>query len=248
MKAFARFLFRALHGALLSLGLLALLAAAAQFTNLPWRTYLTLAAAGDSAPTEPTHVLVMGGSGIPGESGFTRTYFGAEAARRHPRAQVLLAMPLDVDASYASRAYVDEFRLRGVAPERVRVVAGGRNTREQALRIAAALADQAAPVLLVVSDPYHIRRTAACLRRAFAERGRAVRLDGLPVFPLSIEDPLVFRAADLDAPNAAPVRSAVPDVGSALRLRYDFWNNLNYSVAVFREGAALFYYRLRRWI
>ena len=51
MKAFARFLFRALHGALLALGLLALLAAAAQFTNLPWRTYLTLAAAGDSAPT-----------------------------------------------------------------------------------------------------------------------------------------------------------------------------------------------------
>ena len=250
MKAAFRWVFRLVCAGLLLLGLLAVLFVAAQFTNWPWRTYKGLSEVPDGVRAPPTHVLVMGGSGIPGESGFTRTYFGAEAARRHPRAQVLLAMPLDVDASYASRAYVDEFRLRGVAPERVRVVAGGRNTREQALRLAETLASAPRPAqVLIVTDPYHVRRTAACVRKAAAERRLDVRLDALPVFQLSIDDPLVFRAAELDGPGPAPAaRAAAPDVGGAVRLRYDVWNNLGYVVDVLREAAALIYYRSRGWI
>ena len=250
MKTTGLILFRLARGALLLLGLLTLLVIAAQFTNLPWRTYKSLSEVPDPDPAAPTHILVMGGSGIPGESGFSRTYFGAQAALRNPQAEVLIAMPLGTNESFASRAYLDEFRLRGVAGERVRILAGGRNTREQALRLAEALSEQTHFIrVLIVSDPYHIRRTAACVRKAFADNHLKVRLDGLPVFPLSIEAPLEFIARDLDAPGPGPAaRAAIPDIGSSLRFRYNLWVNFSYTQAVLREYTALLYYRLRGWL
>ena len=250
MRTVCRFFFRLARAALAGLGALVLLAAAAQFTNLPWHAYKSFSQVPGAVREAPTHVLVMGGSGIPGESGLARTFFGAEAARLYPKAEVLIALPLGTNESYASRAYVGELRLRGVPARRIRVVSGGRNTREQALRLAEALAGQdRPPLLLIVTDPNHVRRTAACLRKAFADRKAAVRLDALPVFQLSIEDPLECLARELDAKVAAAApRAAVPDAGFSLRFRYEIWNNLGYSNAVLRETAALLYYRLRGWI
>ena len=250
MKAICRLFFRAVRAALAGLGLFVLLGGAAQFTNLPWQAYKSFSRVSGAVHESPTHILVMGGSGIPGESGLSRTFFGAEAARLHPEAEVLIALPLGTNESYASRAYVDELRLRGVPAKRLRLLAGGRNTREQALRLAEALAGQARPPLvLVVTDPNHVRRTAACIRKAFADRKTAVRLDALPVFQLSIEDPLEFLARELDAQaSAAAPRAVLPDAGFSLRFRYDVWNNLSYTQSVLRESTALLYYRLRGWI
>ncbi len=250
MRKTGRILFRLARATLLLIGSGTLLVAAAQFTNLPWRSYKSLSEVSDSDSAPPTHILVMGGSGIPGESGLSRTFFGAQAALRNPSAEVLIAMPLGTNESFASRAYVDELRLRGVPADRIRVLADGRNTREQALRLAESLAGRTGPVrILVVTDPYHIRRTAACVRKAFADLGREVGLAGLPVFPLSIEDPLVFIAGELDAPGTAPAaRAAVPDIGASLRFRYNLWVNFSYTQAVFREYSAMVYYRLRRWL
>ena len=248
MKAVCRLFFRVVRAALVGLGLLTLLGAAAQFTNLPWHAYKSLSEVPDASHGPPTHILVMGGSGIPGESGLARTFFGAQAAQRNPKAEVLIAMPLGTNESFASRAYFDELRLRGVPAKRLRLVAGGRNTREQALRLAETLSAQARPpLILVVTDPYHVRRTVACIRKAFAEKKLAVRLDGLPVFPLSIEDPLECLARDLDASGPVP-QPAIPDAGFSLRFRYEIWNNLGYTHSVLREAAALLYYRLRGWI
>jgi uncharacterized SAM-binding protein YcdF (DUF218 family) len=245
MKRFLRILFHLAHGALLLLGLLALLFASAQFTNLPWQAYKHLSELPSPSTAAPTHILVMGGSGIPGKSGLMRTFFGAQAARLHPDATVLIAMPLGTAQSDASRAYLDEIRLRGIPSDRIRILDGGRNTREQALRLAEHLGSRTnTATILIVSDPEHIRRTAACLRRVGIPN-----LQALPTFALSIEDPLPWRAADLDAPGSAPaVRAAVPDIGSSLRLRYNLWTNLDYTLDALRERTALLYYRLRDWI
>ena len=250
MKAVFRFAGRLVRAGLLLFGLLTLLVAAVQFTHLPWRAYKSLSEVPGLVQASPTHVLVMGGSGIPGESGLTRTYFGAQAARRNPQADVLIAMPLGTNESFASRAYFDELRLRGVPAKRIRILAGGRNTREQALRLAEALSGRPTPShVLIVTDPYHIRRTAACIRKAFADQNQEVQLDGLPVFALSIEDPLEIIAEDLDAPRPAPApRAAVPNAGFSLRFRYDLWGNFGYTLTVLREYSALLYYRLRGWI
>lgn len=252
MKIPVRFFFRMARGVVFLAGVLAMLAGAAQFTNLPWRAYRRLAECPEPSSREPTHILVMGGSGIPGKSGLMRTFYGAQAAARHPDADVLVAMPLEADDSAASRAYLAELRLRGVLPERMRILPRGRNTREQALRLAEHLGKAAASsTVLVVSDPEHIRRTAASLRKAGIPH-----LAALPAHPLSIEDPLPWRAAELDlhscsAPSAdcpPPPRSLVPDIGASMRLRYNLWANLGYTLEGLREYTAMAYYRLRGWL
>ena len=250
MKAAFRWVFRLARAVLFTLGLLALLFVAAQFTSLPWRAYKSLSEVPGGVRAPPTHVLVMGGSGIPGESGLSRTYFGAQAALRNPLAEVLIALPLGTNESFASRAYYDELRLRGVPAKRIRILAGGRNTREQALRLAEILSARPTPGhVLIVTDPYHVRRTAACIRKALADNHAQAQLDGLPVFALSIEDPLELIARDLDSPVPAPAaRPAVPNLGFSLRFRYDCWSNLGYTFAVLREYSALLYYRLRGWL
>lgn len=245
MKRFFRLFFRLGQGSLVLTGSLALLAAALQFTPLPWRAYAHLATVPAPASGPPTHILVMGGSGIPGPSGLMRTFVAAEAAAQYPGAEIWVAMPLSAGQSGASRAYLDELRLRGVAGARLRILDGGRNTREQALRLAAQLAGRPGPAcLLLVTDPEHIRRSAACIRKVCH-----AELIARPAFPVSIEDPLPWRAAELDGSGPAPAaRAAVPDVGASLRLRYNLWTNLGYTLDVLRETAALLYYRLRGWI
>jgi uncharacterized SAM-binding protein YcdF (DUF218 family) len=250
MKASFRILFRLARGALLLLGFLALLFAATQFTHLPWRAYKHLSEIPAPSHAPPTHILVMGGSGIPGESGLMRTFFGAQAAALYPDAVVLVAMPLGAAQSVSSRAYLDEIRLRGVASERIRILDGGRNTREQAIRLAEYLADRTnTPQVLIVTDPEHVRRTAASIRKACAKTQLEIQLEALPAFPLSLEDPLPWRAADLDAPGPSPAaRAAVPDVGSSFILRYNLWANLGYTQDALREYVAMLYYRLRGWL
>lgn len=250
MKAAFRWVFRLVCAGLLLLGLLAVLFVAAQFTNWPWRAYKGLSEVPDGVRAPPTHVLVMGGSGIPGESGLSRTYYGAQAAMQYPQAEVLIALPLGTNESFASRAYCEELRLRGVPAERIRILAGGRNTREQALRLAEVLSARTTPgQVLIVTDPYHVRRTAACIRKAVADRKQEVHLDGLPVFALSIEDPIELIARDLDSSaSELAARVAVPNLGFSLRFRYDFWSNLGYTFTVLREYSALLYYRLRGWL
>ena len=198
MKKPFRILFRLTHGALLLLGFLALLFFAAQFTRLPWRAYKSLF----SAPTAldhpgPTHILIMGGSGIPGESGLTRTYYGAQAAAQYPDATVLVAMPFSAAQSDASRAYLDELKLRGVSAGRMHILDGGHNTREQAVRLAETLVDCTNEVrVLIVTDAEHIRRTAACIREACKEEGVKILLGALPAEPFSIEDPVPGRTRE----------------------------------------------------
>ncbi|NLG34341.1 MAG: YdcF family protein [Lentisphaerae bacterium] len=237
---------------LVAAGAAALLAAALQFTGIPWRAYNRLADVPGATPLEPTHILLMGGSGIPGKSGLMRTYYAALAAARHPDADLLVAMPLGDDTSESSSAYLDELRLRGVLSERMRILPGGRNTREQALRLAEHLAQEIPTAsVLIVSDPPHIRRTAACLRRVGFRH-----LAAFPAHPVAIEDPLGWKAAELEIHSCtAPAESApppplpfVPDIGVSTTLRYNLWNNLGYSVDALREHTALLYYRLHGWI
>ncbi len=246
MKKPFRILLRTLRIALMSVGLLALLFIAVQFSPLPWRAYKGLWKVPSPSTESPTHILVMGGSGIPGESGLMRTFYAAQAAREHPDADLFIAMPLGAADSPASQAYRDEIQLRGISAERIHILEGGRNTREQALRLAELLAKETHDTcVLIVTSPEHTRRTAAAIRKTCE-----VPLHAFPAFPISLEDPLPWSAAELDTPEAAPATPliAVPDIGSSMRLRYTLWANLRYTHEAFREYAALFYYRLRGWI
>jgi len=245
MEKLFRILLRVTRIILMTMGGLALLFIAVQFSPLPWRIYKGLWEVPAPSTESPTHILVMGGSGIPGESGLMRTFYAAEAARQNPDADLFIAMPLGATDSPASQAYRDEIEWRGISGKRIHILEGGRNTREQAIRLAELLAKETnGTCVLIVTSPEHTRRTAAAIRKTCE-----VPLRAFPAFPISLEDPLPWAAAELDAPEPAPVaRTLIPDIGSSMSLRYSLWANLRYTHEALREYTALFYYRLRGWI
>lgn len=253
-------------GALACAGLAGGLLAALQFTQLPWKAYSFLA--GDGAVQgresgwEPTHILVMGGSGVPGESGLIRLWYAADAAAKHPGAPVWMALPCAEGdrGDPAAAAYAGELRLRGVEDVRCEPRACGANTREQALALvraldaggaaaAAAAEGQDAPRVLLVTSPEHVRRACLAVRRAARDAGRAIEVHGLAAENLSLDDHIA--ASDASAAMARTDGEAAPDGGSGgapAAFRYDFWNNAEYTLRSAREAVALLYYRARGWI
>ncbi len=102
MNRSVRLLGRLVHALLLLAGLLAGTALALQFTNLPWRAYRYLSEIPAGCPAPPSHILVMGGSGIPGPSGLMRTFYAARAAAEHPAAAYLTAAATPANRPCAS--------------------------------------------------------------------------------------------------------------------------------------------------
>lgn len=246
-----------------------LVGACLQFTGVPWACYRWLSGdGGEGFAGEATHVWVPGGSGVPGRSALMRTWYGAEAWKRDGgRGEVWVTLPLGVEESRDARAYAGELRMRGVSEEGMRVLGGGRNTREQAVRVVEALRAEGreGPAKVeVATSPEHVRRCVGALRKAAAEAGVAVKVRGRAAMDLSLDDAaLEWEAEELEAEGRVVGRTADGEllveveraagdgaggVGGAMWLRYGVWGNLQYSVDAVREGAALLYYWLKGWV
>lgn len=225
---------------LLEAGILFVILLGLCFTPAPWRVYRWLGTDGLVLDREPDRIVVLGGGGIPSESGLMRTYKAAEQSRRHPQAAVVIALPVSgpFDASDAARMR-DELVMRGVAQHRITFEAKARNTREQALRLAATPGIQPAEDrVLIVTSPEHMRRALLSFRQAgFGHVASA------SAFSHSVDADLRYQADELGG-DGIPT----PGVGESTTLRYAFWNNLSYEVRAARELFALAYYRLKGWI
>lgn len=203
------------------------------FTAVPWRWYNWLACRDAVLAEVPEFIVVLGGGGIPSESGLMRSYAAAQAALRYPNAMVVVAMPDPRDPSTA--AMFDELVLRGVDRRRLLHESQGRNTWEQARALRRMLAvDGVEPALLLVTSVDHTRRSLGALRKAgFREVG--VR----PADTVSLE-------ADLGIEPASAPQGRLPAVGST-QLRYGVWNNFGMLNRCVRESVALLYYRFQGW-
>lgn len=208
------------------------------FTPVPWKACNALGDDGSELAGPPDFIVVMGGGGIPSESGLMRTYAGAEAARRFPQARVVVCMPGDAAATNSTAGRMrDELVLRGVARPRVLFEDKGRNTREQAVNSFQLLrAAERQPAVLVVTSPEHMRRSLLSFRKA-----GFTRVAGAAARDANVE-------ADLRIRNEGPARTKAPDIGRSLLLRYQFWGNLGIEGRVLHELVALSYYKLRGWI
>jgi uncharacterized SAM-binding protein YcdF (DUF218 family) len=205
------------------------------FTNYPWYWYRWLSARDDVLRGTPDVIVVLGGGGIPSETGLMRSYVAAEAARHHTNALVVVAMPDARDPS--TRGMLDELAARGVSRERLRLEDQGRNTWEQARHLRRMLAAGGAdPAILLITSPDHMRRALGALRKA-----GFTRAGGRPADSVSL-------AADLSIEPAAETggRPGVPDVGS-VQVRYGIWNNFGLLNRCVRESVALLYYRVEGW-
>jgi uncharacterized SAM-binding protein YcdF (DUF218 family) len=206
-------------------------------TNLPWRWYGAMAYPGLNAASPPDVIVMMGGGGIPSESGLMRSWKAAEVARIYSNALVVVSMPND-GTETASSGIEHELMLRGVDPTRLLRESNGRNTREQALEVAAMLlTTNRVSVVGLVTSPEHMKRTWHSFSRA-----GLTQLIAYPSFAEEIKVDMSYDEAELGAPSLGGV------VGANDTAKYRFWDNLMVMVRCARETVAWWYYRAMGWL
>jgi uncharacterized SAM-binding protein YcdF (DUF218 family) len=223
----------------MALGVLLVVWAGLCFSSLPYRLFEWLGTDPRQLKDAPEFIVVLGGGGVPSESGLVRAYGGARAARLFPDSKLIVAIPEDhASPTSALSLMKQELMLRGVAPERIMAEKKGCNTRAQALNVLAMLGDKAADRrVLVITSPDHLKRAMLCFRKAGFKNAH-----GEGIYNESIEGDMVYQDKDLGG-NRIPALN----IGSMLLLRYEFWNNHGYLGRVLRELTAIAYYKLRGW-
>lgn len=168
-------------------------------------------------------IVVLGGEGIPSESGLMRTYTAAALRPLHPAARYVCSLPADGDPETSSVGRMrNELVLRGVPRATIQLEHRARNTHEQARAVRDLLGEGAlSEPLLLVTSPSHARRALLCFRKAGFTRVACV---------------------------PAVATSAEADMGAHVFARYGFWNLLETQVRYAREFTAMAWYKLRGWI
>jgi uncharacterized SAM-binding protein YcdF (DUF218 family) len=237
------------------------------FTTAPfWMWYkLSTKKAGIHRP--PDYIIVLGGGGMPSETGLMRTWYAARLANRFENSSVIIALPGKTGDSLSSvNLMKEELVLRGIAPERILLEDSGKNTRAQSLLIfrmimnddtgrknsllskyppglMKSLRTQTGPYrntfhsLVIVTSPEHLDRAVLAFRKA-----GFYFVDGLPAFDVAIESDITFLDYRLGG------RPWLPEIGNNLTARYTFWTQMHYEQLLMREYAALIYYWGKGWI
>jgi uncharacterized SAM-binding protein YcdF (DUF218 family) len=228
------------------------------FTTAPFWIWYNLGKKSSGIHRPPDFIVVMGGGGMPSESGLIRCWYAAKTANHFNRSKVIVALPGDTsDPKSSINAMKAELLLRGISPGRILVEDSGSNTRGQALNIFQLLSPShhltispfhhltispshhltISPSLLIVTSPEHLHRAVLSFRKA-----GFTRVDGQAAWEHAIESDLNFYGNKLGG------RKIIPDIGENLSLRYEFWTQMNYELLVLREWLALGYYKLKGWI
>lgn len=209
------------------------------FTTLPFRAYYSLGTKNSEILIPPATIVVLSGSGIPSADGLLRSYYAAKLANANPGAEIIIAMPGDLnDSTSDPHRLAAELVLRGLNKQSISFENEGRNTRGQALKLAAGKTpSQLNQAVTLVTSPEHMKRAVMAFRKC-----GFTMVSGLPTFGNSLSADLTFSDSEMKGNKMAP------PIGNNLQLRYQFWNHLNYEVLVIREYFGLGYYRLRGWI
>lgn len=237
MKAFLARMFR---GVLQTAGAVFILLLLAAVLGLPWPVYRWLGDVKTEVEGTPDVIVMMGGGGIPSESGLVRSWQTAREAARYPKARVLVAMPYEPGEGATNRSAIQrELILRGVAEHRLDQEGQGRHTHEQAVRVREMLDGREDKLrLMIVTSPEHVRRSV----RSFQKAG-FVHVRGRAGWSESIEADLTYGAEP-----SVTKPSASDWVGHSMTLRYRLWDNLGLMIRVSRELTALAYYKVKGWI
>jgi len=243
---------------LLSTGTLAALMIILALTTAPFWTWYGLGTKYSGIHRPPDYIVLMGGGGMPSESGLIRCYYTAIAGNYFTRSKIIVALPGNITDSLSSIQLIKkELILHGIAPERIMLEDSGTNTRAQAINILKLITNDKlqmtnllSPIindnssfvichssLLVVTSPEHLYRAVKTFRKA-----GFIKVDGIPAFEQALESDITFNARKLGGSKL------IPDVGENIALRYQFWSQMNYEFLVIREWLALTYYWLMGWI
>jgi len=209
------------------------------FTKIPFNAYYSLGTSNSNISKAPVTIILLSGNGIPSESGLIRAYYTARLAKENPQASIIISMPgVLTDSLGAPQLTARELEIRGIEKERISFENQGRNTREQAQKLAEGktAAQLNLPVTLVTA-PEHMKRAVLVFRKC-----GFTTVSGFPTFEFSLTTDLKFKDSDLKG------NKYVPSIGNNMQFRYQFWSHLKLEVLVIREYLGLAYYKLRGWI
>ena len=206
-------------------------------TEQPYWGYHWLGTSKSVMKWKPTHIIMLGGGGMPSQSNLMRSWYVEKAAKTFPEATVIIAIPGDTTDSLSTPQLVKkELILRGVNPDKIVFESEATNTRAQALNCQKSIKQQTS--VLLVTSPEHMRRSVLSFQKVGFEK-----VNALPAFENAIEADLSFKDDDLGGN-----KTGVPDVGESINMRYQLWNHLKYEILIAREMFALTYYRMRGWV
>ena len=220
----------------ISLGVMFLIMIILSFTSLPFWMYYYLGISHNNIKENPDYIVVLGGGGIPSESGLMRSYKAVEASKKYPNAKLIIALPGDVKDSVSSVNLMrHEIIKRGVDSLRILLEPKGTNTRMQAIMVSKII-DINTSVLIVTSPEHMYRATRTFIKAGIKNTG------GEPAFEDAIESALSYNDDELGG------NKYILDLGNNTQLRYQFWNHFKYQIIVYREYFAIAYYKLKGWI
>ncbi len=217
------------------LGVLFTLFVILSFTAAPFWMYYNLGNVTTGWSGKPDYIIVLGGGGIPSESGLMRTYRAYQEAVKFDSSKVIIALPGNIYDSLSSVNLMKyELVWRGIDSTRIILEPEGTNTRMQAINIKKITGYSS---VYIITSPEHTKRAV----KTFAKVGYT-KIYGSAAFEKALESELEFKSSDVGG------NKAIPNVGENLNLRYQFWNHMKYQIIVCREYIALAYYKLKGWI
>jgi uncharacterized SAM-binding protein YcdF (DUF218 family) len=203
------------------------------FTDIPYYSYHWLGTSNSKITARPDVIIVLGGSGMPSPDGLIRTYFAAQAARKFPKTEIIIALPFNENDSLCQlNQMAKELIVRGVDSCRIKYEPLGFNTHSQALNIESMYKNRKSCSFIIVTSPEHMYRAINTFKKA-----GLIIVGGIPTFETPPDSDKVK-----DKLKSKDVRV------KSLSLRYNMWSYLNYELVVLREYFAISYYELKGWI
>lgn len=223
---------------LFSSGVFFLLLIVLCFTPVPFHLWYNLSMKEAGIHRPPEWIVVLGGGGMPSETGLIRTWYAARLGIQYPQAKIIVALPGNRKDSLSSVCLMRrEIIQKGISPDRIIIEDSGTNTRSQSLSILRIIDHANSPALLLVTSPEHVCRAVLAFRKI-----KFTRVDGFPAFERVIESDLAFQDRKLGG------REWLPKMGKNISVRYRFWSQLKYLGLVGREYFAISYYWIKGWI
>jgi uncharacterized SAM-binding protein YcdF (DUF218 family) len=206
------------------------------FTDYPYFAFHWLGTSQCKPIQSPEYIVVMGAGGLPGAESLLRCYYAAGMADSFPESKIIVAFPVGEGAFVGSEneSMVSELLNRGIASDRIQCETKGTNTYSQAKEIVSIISNNEAS-MLIVSSPEHIYR---CIK-TFHKQGFTT-VNGLPAFEQPTNNEVFYTADDK--------KNIIKRTERNVMFRYNMWSYLQYEILVFRELAAISYYKVKGYM
>ena len=223
------------RGLIMVLGCITLAGIILALTDIPYFAYYRLGTVNAGVARKPDYIVMLGSMGIPSPDDLMRTYYTAEAWRKAPNANIIIAFPADTALKEHSPELLmaRELKIRSVDSVKIYFEKFGYSTRTQALNILDLLGRENAGnvTMRIITSPEHMYRAIRTFRKVgFYQAG------GTPTFEKVIAEERLMKGSHKKAEK------------TGLTLRYRIWSYMIYEITVVRELCAIAYYKIRGWI